>query len=85
MIGRVIAAAAAVGVVAFASIAESDTGQLSADRTEAQIVRSFGPGAKASCQDRHGYWDYKCRVRNVGGTVTIEVRVNDDTIVDRSH
>jgi invasion protein IalB len=84
VIGRFFAAAVAIGVVAFATATESDTSRLSARGTEAQIVKSYGPDAKASCKKKHGYWDYKCRVEKSSGTITVDVRVDDDKIIDRT-
>jgi len=86
VIGRILAGAIAVALVAIAAIVESDTGRLSAQRTAAQIVKPYGPDATASCHEKHGYWDYKCRVRRPGPatTFTVDVRVDDHRIVDRS-
>ena len=86
MIGRILAGAVAVALVAFAAIVESDTGRLSAQRTAAQIVKRYGPDATASCREKNGYWDYKCRVRRPGPsrTFTVDVRVDDHRIIDRS-
>ena len=86
MIGRFLAAGLAVGLVVFATLAESDTGKLSAQRTAAQVVKGYGVAAKASCLEGRGYWSYVCRVRRAdpGRTVTVHVRVDDNEIVDRS-
>ncbi|MFY9579445.1 MAG: hypothetical protein WAQ33_08975 [Gaiellaceae bacterium] len=86
MIGRILAGVLAVALVAFAATVESDTGRLSAERTAAQIVKPYGPDARASCQEKRGYWDYTCRVRRPGPTrtFTVDVRVDDHRIVDRS-
>jgi len=86
VIGRILAGAVAVALVAFAAIVESDTGRLSAQRTAAQIVKRYGPDARASCREKPGYWDYKCRVRRPGQarTFTVDVRVDEHRIVDRS-
>jgi len=84
VIGRLVAAALAVGLVVFAAVTESDTARLSAQRTAAAIARPYGPGATASCEEKHGYWDYQCRVHREKGTVTIDVRVDEHKIVDRS-
>jgi hypothetical protein len=86
VIGRFLAAGLAVGLVVFATVLESDTGKLSAQRTAAQVVKAYGVAAKASCLEKRGYWSYVCRVRrtNPAATVTVHVRVDDNGIVDRS-
>jgi invasion protein IalB len=84
MVGRLIAAALAVALVGFAVVAEADTDRLSARSTAAQIVQRYGPNTLASCKERHGYWDYACRVLRSNRTFTVEVRVDEHKIVDRS-
>jgi hypothetical protein len=86
VIVRILAGALAVGLVAFATIIESDTGRLSPERTAAQVVKRYGPGARASCREKRGYWDYKCSVRrsDPAATITVDVRVDNHRIIDRS-
>jgi invasion protein IalB len=84
VIGRLVAAALAVGLVILAAALESDTQQLSARGTAAQIVQRYGPDAIASCEEKHGYWDYKCLVHGSKRTFTVDVRVDEHKIIDRS-
>jgi len=86
VIGRILAAAVAVGLVILAAATESDTGKLSAQRTAAQIARNYGTHAKASCHEKTGYWSYVCRVERAEPmrVLTVHVRVDEDEIVDRS-
>ena len=86
MIGRILAAAVAIGLVILATATESDTGKLSAQRTAAQIARNYGADAQASCHEKSGYWSYVCRVQRAEPTrvLTVHVRVDEDRIVDRS-
>ena len=84
VIGRLLAAALAIGLVVLAAAVESDTARLSAKRTETQIAKRYGPDTKASCKEKHGYWDYKCRVQGSSGTFSVEVRVDEHKIVDDS-
>jgi hypothetical protein len=84
VIGRILAAVFAVALVAFAAVAEPDSSKLGPQRTAAQIAKRYGPGTKASCEEKRGYWDYKCRVHRTDGTFSIDVRVDDNGIVERS-
>ena len=47
-------------------------------------LQRYGPDTKASCKEKHGYWDYKCRVQGSSGTFSVEVRVDEHKIVDDS-
>ena len=86
MTGRILAGGLAVVLVVFATVTESDTGKLSAQRTATQVVEQYGTAAKASCHEKHGYWSYVCRVHSIDSTrtFTVHVRVDDKGIVDRS-
>jgi len=84
MIARILAAALAIGVVIFATAVESDTGKLSPERTEAQVVARYGAEGKASCEEKQGYWNYVCRVRQTSRTFTVDVRVDKHHIVDHN-
>ena len=85
MIGRIVAGLLAGGLVILAAAVESDTGRLSPQRTATRVVQAYGADGTASCRERsRGYWTYVCRVRQATRTFTVDVRVDDKSIVDRS-
>jgi BURP domain len=85
VLGRILAGIFAGGLVVVAGVVESDTKKLSPERTAAQVVQQYGAGGMASCHEkRQGYWTYVCRVHQPARTFTVDVRVDDNSIVDRS-
>jgi hypothetical protein len=85
VIARIAAGVVACGLVVLAGVVESDTKKLSPQRTAARVVRAYGSHGLASCRERkQGYWTYVCRVRQSSRTFTVDVRVDEDSIVDRS-
>ena len=85
VLGRIVAGILAGGLVALVGVIESDTKKLSPQRAAAQVVRQYGSGGIASCREKQqGYWTYVCRVHQSARTFTVDVRVDEDSIVDRS-
>jgi invasion protein IalB len=85
VIARVVAGVLAGGLVVVAAAFESDTAKLSPQRTAAQVARTYGTPAKASCHEKHqGYWTYVCKVHQPARSFTVDVRVDENSIVDRT-
>jgi hypothetical protein len=85
VIGRIVAGILAGGLVVSAAAIESDTARLSARSTAAQVVDSYGARGKASCRQKHpGYWTYVCKINQPTRSFTVDVRVDENSIVDSS-
>jgi hypothetical protein len=85
VIDRIVAGVLAGGLVVSAAALESDTGRLSPQRTAVQVVHGYGEQGEASCREKgHGYWTYVCRIHQPARSFTVDVRVDDDSIVDSS-
>jgi hypothetical protein len=85
VISRIVAGILAGGLVVSAAAIESDTARLSAKSTAAQVVHSYGAQGKASCREKQqGYWTYVCRIHDPTRSFTVDVRVDENSIVDSS-
>ena len=85
MIARIVAGVLAGGLVASAGALESDTARLSLQSTATQVGHGYGAQGKASCREKHpGYWTYVCRVHQPTRSFTVDVRVDENSIVDSS-
>jgi hypothetical protein len=85
VIARIVAGILAGGLVISAGALESDTARLSLQSTAAQVVRGYGEQGRASCREKQrGYWTYVCRIHQPTRSFTVDVRVDENSIVDRS-
>ena len=83
MIARIVAGILAGGLVISAGALESDTARLSAQSAAAQVVHGYGTQGKASCREKqHGYWTYVCKIRQATRSFTVDVRLDENSIVD---
>ena len=85
MIARIVAGILAGGFVATAGALESDTARLSPQRAAAQVVHGYGAQGNASCREKkQGYWTYVCKVHQPARSFTVDVRVDENSVVDSS-
>ena len=85
MIARIVAGVLACGLVIAAAALESDTARLSPARTAAQVLDGYGAHGIAACREKkQGYWTYVCRISQATKSFTVDVRVDENSIVDRS-
>jgi hypothetical protein len=85
VIGRILAAVLAGSIVIGAGAFESDTARLSPQSTAAQVVHGYGAQGKASCREKQrGYWTYVCRIHQPARSFTVDVRVDENSIVASS-
>jgi hypothetical protein len=83
--GRIVAGILALGLVVSAAAFESDTARLSAKSTAAEVVHGYGANGRASCREkRNGYWTYVCKIQQATRSFTVDVRVDENSIVDTS-